>query len=140
MRIPERVNLRPLTEADVDVLDRMENDPSAVGEHMWSGFRDPKMRRRRWAEDGCIGASSSMLAIASPDGAMVGAVVWWPRDVIGPARRLLRVGLHGVARLSRAGAGCPRAAGTGRLPVRDHVGPSYSSPDRRRQQGGDTIS
>jgi hypothetical protein len=71
MRVPDRVNLRPLTEADVDVLDRMENDPSAVGEHMWSGFRDPKRRRRRWEEDGCIGASSSMLAIASPDGALL---------------------------------------------------------------------
>ncbi|MGC1184746.1 MAG: hypothetical protein WBA31_06290 [Candidatus Dormiibacterota bacterium] len=30
MSIAEHVNLRPLTEADVDVLDRMENDPSAV--------------------------------------------------------------------------------------------------------------
>jgi RimJ/RimL family protein N-acetyltransferase len=84
MRVPERVNLRPLSEADVDVLDQMENDPLAVGQHMWSGFRDPKMRRRRWEEDGWIGASSSMLAIATPDGAMVGAVVWWPRDVAGP--------------------------------------------------------
>jgi hypothetical protein len=74
MRVPERVNLRPLSEADVDVLDQMENDPLAVGQHMWSGFRDPKMRRRRWEEDGWIGASSSMLAIATPDGALVGAV------------------------------------------------------------------
>ncbi|MGH7666061.1 MAG: GNAT family N-acetyltransferase [Candidatus Dormibacteria bacterium] len=78
------MNLRPLAEADGDGLDRMENDPLAVGEHMWSGFRDPKMRRRRWEEDGCIGASLSMLAIASLAGAMVGAVLWWPRDVAGP--------------------------------------------------------
>jgi RimJ/RimL family protein N-acetyltransferase len=92
MRVPDRVNLRPLTETDVDVLDGMENDPSAVGEHMWTGFRDPKKRRRRWEEDGCIGASSSMLAIASPDGALLGAVVWWPHDVVGPAGGCFELG------------------------------------------------
>jgi len=84
MSASQEVKLRPLSEADVEVLDRMENDPLAVGEHVWSGFRDPKMRRRRWEEDGCIGATSSMLAIASPDGALLGAVVWWPHDVVGP--------------------------------------------------------
>jgi RimJ/RimL family protein N-acetyltransferase len=84
MSVPERVHLRPLAEADVDVLDRMENDPLAVGEHMWSGFRDPKLRRRRWEQDGWIGAGSSMLAIASTDGGLLGAVVWWPHDVVGP--------------------------------------------------------
>ncbi|MGB6771513.1 MAG: GNAT family protein [Candidatus Dormiibacterota bacterium] len=92
MSVPERVNLRPLAEADVDVLDRLENDPLAVGQHMWSGFRDPKMRRRRWEEDGCLGASWSMLAIASPDGAMVGAVVWWPHDVVGPTGGCFELG------------------------------------------------
>lgn len=92
MRVPDRVNLRPLAEADVDVLDWMENDRSAVGEHMWSGFRDPKMRRRRWEEDGCIGASSSMLAITSPDGALLGAVIWWPRDVAGPSGGCFELG------------------------------------------------
>lgn len=92
MRVPDRVNLRPLAEAYVDVLDWMENDRSAVGEHMWSGFRDPKMRRRRWEEDGCIGASSSMLAITSPDGALLGAVIWWPRDVAGPSGGCFELG------------------------------------------------
>ncbi|MGA8206762.1 MAG: GNAT family protein, partial [Candidatus Dormiibacterota bacterium] len=43
-----------------------------------------KKRRRRWEEDGCLGASSSMLAIASPEGALLGAVFWWPHDLVGP--------------------------------------------------------
>jgi ribosomal-protein-alanine N-acetyltransferase len=59
---------------------------------MWSGFRDPKIRRRRWEEDGCIGAGSSMLAIASPDGALLGAVVWWPHDVVGQAGGCFELG------------------------------------------------
>jgi RimJ/RimL family protein N-acetyltransferase len=78
------VKLRPLEEADLDVLAGIENDPSVSGRHLWSGFRDPKARKRRWEEDSYLGSTFSMLAVAIADGTMAGVVTWWPHDASGP--------------------------------------------------------
>jgi [ribosomal protein S5]-alanine N-acetyltransferase len=48
----EPVRLRPIEQADLDVLRRLDTDPSASEPFEWTGFRDPQARRRRWEEDG----------------------------------------------------------------------------------------
>jgi hypothetical protein len=38
----EPVRLRPIEQADLDVLRRLDTDPSASEPFEWTGFRDPK--------------------------------------------------------------------------------------------------
>ena len=59
---------------------RFSTDPEVLGEFEWMGFRDPRMWRRRWEEDGWIGDNSTWLAIAAPDGSFMGVVSWRDRS------------------------------------------------------------
>ena len=72
----EPVRLRPIEQADLDVLRRLDTDPSASEPFEWTGFRDPQARRRRWEEDGWLGADSGQLAVTLPDGTLAGIVAW----------------------------------------------------------------
>jgi len=61
----EDVILRPIQEADLNDLCRYSTDPEAGGEFEWTGFKDPKALRRRWEEDGWLGAEHGRLAVES---------------------------------------------------------------------------
>ena len=61
----DSVILRPIEEADLGDLCRYSTDPEAAGEFEWTGFKDPKAMRRRWEEDGWLGAEHGRLAVAS---------------------------------------------------------------------------
>jgi [ribosomal protein S5]-alanine N-acetyltransferase len=63
----DEVILRPIREADLDDLCRYSTDPDAAGEFEWTGFDDPKVMRRRWEEDGWLGAEHGRLAVMSAD-------------------------------------------------------------------------
>jgi [ribosomal protein S5]-alanine N-acetyltransferase len=81
----EPVRLRPIEEADLDTLRRFDTDPSSRGPYLSSGFRSPHIRRRRWEEDGWLGADSGQLAVAQPDGTLAG--IAWPGAASRPAGR-----------------------------------------------------
>jgi [ribosomal protein S5]-alanine N-acetyltransferase len=72
----EPFRLRPIEEADLDLLSRLDTDPAASQPFEWTGFRDPGARRRRWEQDGWIGRDSTQLAVALPDGTLAGIVSW----------------------------------------------------------------
>jgi RimJ/RimL family protein N-acetyltransferase len=72
----DEVTLRPVREEDLDLLQRFDTDPSALGEFEWFGFTDANVRRRRWEQDGLLGADSSLLGVALPDGTFAGIVTW----------------------------------------------------------------
>ena len=57
------VILRPIEEGDLDDLGRYSTDPEAAGEFEWTGFKDPKALRRRWDEDGWLGAEQARLVV-----------------------------------------------------------------------------
>ncbi|HEY3139953.1 MAG TPA: GNAT family protein [Acidimicrobiales bacterium] len=59
------VILRPILEDELDDLCRYFTDPEACGEFEWTGFKDPKTMRRRWEEDGWLGAEHARLAVVS---------------------------------------------------------------------------
>jgi ribosomal-protein-alanine N-acetyltransferase len=61
------VMLRPIQEPDLDDLCRYSIDPEAAGEFEWTGFNDPRGMRRRWEEDGWLGAERGRLAVVSAD-------------------------------------------------------------------------
>jgi ribosomal-protein-alanine N-acetyltransferase len=60
------VRLRPIEEADLNLLRRLNTDPAASQPFEWTGFRDPGARRRRWEQDGWISRESSHLAVCTP--------------------------------------------------------------------------
>jgi RimJ/RimL family protein N-acetyltransferase len=68
--------LRPLEEADLGRLRRLDTDPSVSEPFGWYGFPDPHARRRRWEEDGWIGRDPRIMAIGLPDRTLAGVVSW----------------------------------------------------------------
>jgi RimJ/RimL family protein N-acetyltransferase len=73
------VTLRPIREDDLDLIDRFWLDPESASEFEWVGFKDPKAFRRRWEEDGWLGAEHGELAVARAEEAFAGIVSWKDR-------------------------------------------------------------
>ncbi len=73
------VILRPIQEADLDDLCRYSTDREAGGEFEWTGFKDLKAMRRRWDEDGWLGADEARLAVVSA-GSLAGDVSYKDRS------------------------------------------------------------
>jgi RimJ/RimL family protein N-acetyltransferase len=87
------VRLRPIEEPDLDALRRFDTDPSSRGPYLSSSFRSPQARRRRWEEDGWLGADSSQLAVTLPDGTLAGIVAWRSIPTGGPEAGCLEIGI-----------------------------------------------
>ena len=87
----DRVVLRPVAEADLDLLERLSNDPAASGEHQWFGWHDPGYLRRRWHETGMLTADTGMLVPAL--GNRVLGLVSWHRSRTGPTSYCWNMGL-----------------------------------------------
>jgi hypothetical protein len=88
----EAVRLRPIEEADLADLSRLDTDPAVAGPFQWAGFASPRTRQRRWEEDGLLGRDSSMLGIALPDGKLAGFVSWRTIRAGGPDGDCLEIG------------------------------------------------
>jgi ribosomal-protein-alanine N-acetyltransferase len=86
------VRLRPIEEADLNRLRRIDTDPVASQPFEWTGFRDPGARRRRWEQDGWISRDSTQLAVALPDGTLAGIVSWRAIRAGGPEGGCLEIG------------------------------------------------
>jgi RimJ/RimL family protein N-acetyltransferase len=57
------VELRPVTEDDLPVIDQLTNDPEGTGPHEWYGWRDPHLYRHRWHENGLLGSAAGTLMV-----------------------------------------------------------------------------
>jgi RimJ/RimL family protein N-acetyltransferase len=87
-----RVRLRPVAEKDLDLFDRLHEDPAEAGEHGFFGYRNPGQLRRQWAERGFLSAQGGRLAIAGDDDRFVGEVQW--HEVFqGPASPCWNIGV-----------------------------------------------
>lgn len=73
------VILRPIEEADLEAIARTLTDPDAFGEFEWTGFRDPRVMRKRWEEDSWLGAEHARLAVVSA-GSLAGDVGYRDRS------------------------------------------------------------
>ncbi|MGW3039378.1 GNAT family N-acetyltransferase [Kitasatospora sp. NPDC001159] len=67
----QKISLRPISEADLPHFLKLLNDPEAMGEHLWFGWRQPDRIRRVWAESGLLTDEQWTLAI-TVDGAFCG--------------------------------------------------------------------
>ena len=94
----DHVALRPFTEQDLPLLERLSTDPSLSGRYVWAGFRDPRARRRRWEKDGYVGVDSAALAVVGDDpelgpDTVLGIASWEAKDRGGPAGGCYEIGL-----------------------------------------------
>jgi len=70
------IRLRPVTEADVAVLDRQHASPEDAGEMGWFGFKQPGNMARRLAANETLTNDRGTLAVVDDDGNVVGDVSW----------------------------------------------------------------
>ena len=88
----EPVRLRPIEEADLDLLSRPDTDSAASQPFEVDRLPRPGRRRRRWAQDGWIGRDSTHLAVALLDGTLAGIVSWGTIKAGGPDGGCLEIG------------------------------------------------
>ncbi len=74
------VRLRPVAEADLPILARLQGEPALSGPFQWFGFYrfgGPAALRQRWTENGLIGQERGLLVVArADDPALIGEVSW----------------------------------------------------------------
>ncbi|MFI6843290.1 GNAT family N-acetyltransferase [Kitasatospora sp. NBC_00085] len=99
----DQVSLRPISEADLAPLERLLLDPEAIGGLQWYGWSDPGRLRRKWAENGLLGADQSQLAVES-GGGLCGFVAWRARAVV-PAAPYWNIGIQLVPQARGRGIG-----------------------------------
>jgi RimJ/RimL family protein N-acetyltransferase len=74
---PLVVRLRPFEEGDLWYFDRAAKEREFSAPFEWSGFTSPESWRRRWREEGLLGATPYCLAVAAVhDDSVVGLVDW----------------------------------------------------------------
>ncbi|MEU7096527.1 GNAT family N-acetyltransferase [Kitasatospora aureofaciens] len=67
----EHICLRPIVESDFPYFLALLNDPAVMGEHLWTGWRQPDRIHRVWAETGLLTDEQWTLAITT-DGEFCG--------------------------------------------------------------------
>ena len=97
------VALRPVTEDDLAVLERLTNDSFAAGPHEWYGWSDPHVYRQRWHENGLLGSVGGMLMVTR--GAEVAGFVNWRQISTGPISFCWEIGIRLLPEARGQGAG-----------------------------------
>lgn len=87
----ERVTLRPVSEDDLPVPQKLTQDPETAGEFAWAGWHDPRDWRRRWDENGLIGPDGGTLMVVRNDEPV--GLVNWRRRQTGPASHCWEMGI-----------------------------------------------
>jgi RimJ/RimL family protein N-acetyltransferase len=73
--VAAEVSLRPVREQDLPFLDRLDVDPTAVGEFEWTGYAAAPRLRKRWNEDGLLSGESGVLLVSADDD-VAGIATW----------------------------------------------------------------
>ena len=88
-----QITLRPFDEQDFPFFERLSTDPDAAGPYVWSGFTDPRARRRRWELDGYMGTDSSAVAVVLDDRTVAGIASWEAKARGGPPGGCYEIGI-----------------------------------------------
>jgi len=59
----DELQLRPVREDDLAVLEKLTQDPETTGEFAWFGWHDPLRWRRRWTENRLLGDDGGILMV-----------------------------------------------------------------------------
>lgn len=71
----EELRLRPASQEDLAVIERLTGDPQATGEHGWLGWSEQWRFRKRWEENGLIEEDRGVLMALRGD-ERLGLVSW----------------------------------------------------------------
>jgi RimJ/RimL family protein N-acetyltransferase len=69
------VSLIPVTEPDLDLLERLTQDPDSTGEFAWFGWANVLRWRSGWAQDRLLGPEGGALLVVR-DAQRLGFVTW----------------------------------------------------------------
>jgi RimJ/RimL family protein N-acetyltransferase len=69
------LTLRPLAEADLHILEKLETDPAATGEFAWLGWHNLARFWQLWADNGLISDDSGILLVVRGEDRL-GIVSW----------------------------------------------------------------
>lgn len=89
----DQVALRPFREPDLSFLERLGAEPAVTGPYVWAGFRDSRLRLRRWEKDGYISSESTALAVVLGEETVAGIASWEAKDRGGPSGGCYEIGL-----------------------------------------------
>jgi ribosomal-protein-alanine N-acetyltransferase len=87
------VTLRPVTEDDLALLARFANEPAFSLPFEWAGFGSSEASRRRWEQDGFLGADPRQLTVAGVGGSGLGWVTWRDPHLFGRAGWTWEIGI-----------------------------------------------
>ena len=73
--MPTTVTLRPLTEAELSIIEQTQVDPAEASEFSFYGFKTDHARRKAFAEHGLLTDDGGSLAVVV-EGETVGSVSW----------------------------------------------------------------
>jgi len=92
----QNVHIRPILEADLDLVERLVADPAEASDYGFFGHRDAGRIRRDFAENGFLAPDAGRLAVAvGPQAAgndFVGEVSWH-RQQRGPTSHCWNIGI-----------------------------------------------
>jgi RimJ/RimL family protein N-acetyltransferase len=78
------ISLRRVSEADLDLVERLTQEPESNGEFSWFGWFDVLRWRRGWAENRLLGPEGGVLMVGR-DEQNVGFVTWRRRPATAAA-------------------------------------------------------
>ena len=100
--------LRPVTEADLDLIEMLYEDPAEAGEYGFYGYLNPGVLRRRFTESGLLGDHGGRLAVITGEAGTAGTLageVSWHQVQTGPASNCWNIGIGLLVRARGRGYG-----------------------------------
>lgn len=87
----DQVTLRPVSEDDLPVLEKLTWDPETAGEFAQFGWFDPRLWRRQWAENELLGDDGGALMVVRGDERL--GFMNWRRKPAAPAAYYWEIGI-----------------------------------------------
>jgi RimJ/RimL family protein N-acetyltransferase len=106
--VTKLVQLRPVIEADLDLLERLNTDPGEASEYGFFGYQDHGRLRRSFAENGFISPDGGTLAVTLGDAGEAGGLIGevsWRKAQTGPSSFSWDIGIGLLARARGQGYG-----------------------------------
>lgn len=102
------VRLRPVIEADLDLIELLYEDPEEAGVYGFYGYQNPGALRRRFSDGGLISDRNGRLSVVAgdpgTDGELAGEVSWHQVQK-GPTSACWNIGIGLLARARGRGYG-----------------------------------
>jgi RimJ/RimL family protein N-acetyltransferase len=100
--------LRPITEADLDLIETLYEDPAEAGEYGFYGYQNPGRLRRLFAEGGLLSDRGGRLAVMAGEEGTAGTLageVSWHQAWTGPTSYCWNIGIGLLERARGRGYG-----------------------------------